>query len=102
MKAVAETLGVARSSLAERQAKSARPRGPYRKPEDEALLPTIREIVDARPSYALSPDHRTREPRAALARQAGRQRQARAQDHARKRAASGARQPSRCVHNSQE
>ena len=51
MKAVAETLGVARSSLAERQAKSARPRGPYRKPEDEALLPTIREIVDARPSY---------------------------------------------------
>ena len=51
MKALAETLGVARSSLAERQAKSARPRRPYRKPEDEALLPTIREIVDARPSY---------------------------------------------------
>ena len=51
MKAVADTLGVARSNLAERQAKPARPRGPYRKPEDEALLPTIREIVDARPSY---------------------------------------------------
>jgi putative transposase len=51
MKAVADTLSVARSNLAERQTKSARPRGPYRKPEDEALLPTIREIVDARPSY---------------------------------------------------
>ena len=51
MKAVADTLGVARSNLAERQAKPARPRGPYRKPEDEALLATIREIVDARPSY---------------------------------------------------
>ena len=51
MKAVADTLGIARSNLAERRAKPARPRGPYRKPEDEALLPTIREIVDVRPSY---------------------------------------------------
>jgi transposase-like protein len=51
MKAVAETLGVARSNLAERRAKPARPRGPYRKPEDEALLPAIRRIVDERPTY---------------------------------------------------
>jgi len=51
MKAVAEALGVARSNLAERRAKPARPRGPYRKPEDAALLLTIRQIVDARPTY---------------------------------------------------
>ena len=51
MKAVADALGVARSSLAERLGHSARPRSPYRKPEDAGLLPTIRAIVDARPSY---------------------------------------------------
>lgn len=51
MKAVADALGVARSNLAERRTRLARPRGPYRKPEDAALLPTIREIVDARPTY---------------------------------------------------
>jgi transposase InsO family protein len=51
MKAVADTLGVARSNLIERTHKPARGRGPYRKPEDAALLPTIRQIVDERPSY---------------------------------------------------
>ncbi|GJE15244.1 hypothetical protein FOHLNKBM_6324 [Methylobacterium longum] len=51
MKAVADTLGVARSQLAERLSRPAQPRGPYRKPEDARLLPTIRAIVDARPSY---------------------------------------------------
>ena len=51
MKAVAETLGVARSNLIERASKPARPRGPYRKPEDAALLPAIRQIVDERPTY---------------------------------------------------
>ena len=51
MKAVADTLGVARSNLAERLAKPARSRGPYRKPEDLPLLALIREIVDARPTY---------------------------------------------------
>ena len=51
MKAVAETLGVARSNLVERAGKPARPRGPYRKPEDAALLPAIRRIVDERPTY---------------------------------------------------
>lgn len=51
MKAVAEMLGVSRSNLAERVGRPARPRGPYRKPEDEGLLPAIREVVDARPTY---------------------------------------------------
>ncbi len=51
MKAVADTLDVARSHLAERLRRPARPRGPYHKPEDAQLLPTIRAIVDARPSY---------------------------------------------------
>lgn len=51
MKTLADTLGVARSHLAERLTRPARPRGPYRKPEDAVLLPTIRAIVDARPSY---------------------------------------------------
>ena len=51
MKAIADTLGVARSNLIERWAKPARPRGPYRKLEDDLLLPTIRQIVNERPSY---------------------------------------------------
>ncbi|ACA20677.1 Integrase catalytic region [Methylobacterium sp. 4-46] len=51
MKAVADTLGVARSHLAERLTRPVRPRGPSRRPQDAVLLPTIREIVAARPSY---------------------------------------------------
>jgi transposase InsO family protein len=51
MKAVADTLGVARSNLAARKARPARSRGSYRKPEDGALLPMLRGIVDARPTY---------------------------------------------------
>lgn len=51
MSRIAEALGAARSNLIARRTKPARPRGSYRKPEDEALLPTIRQIVDARPSY---------------------------------------------------
>ena len=51
MKAVSDTLGVARSNLIERAARPGTPRGPYRKPEDDALLPAIRQLVDARPSY---------------------------------------------------
>jgi putative transposase len=57
MKTVADTLGVARSNLATRRAKPAHPRGPYRKPQDQALLPTIRAIVDAR--LTLLPDAQT-------------------------------------------
>lgn len=45
MKAVADTLGVARSSLIERVRRPAQPRSPCRKPEDAALLPTIRQLV---------------------------------------------------------
>jgi putative transposase len=52
MKAVADTLGVARSNLAE-QAKrgGGRPRAAYRKAGDAELLARIRPLVDARPSY---------------------------------------------------
>jgi transposase InsO family protein len=52
MKAVADTLGIARSNLTERLAKPARPRGPFRKPGDLPLLVLIRSIVDARPTYS--------------------------------------------------
>lgn len=51
MKAIAETLGVARSNLIERRDGSAKPRGPYRKAADGELAPLIRAIVDARPTY---------------------------------------------------
>jgi putative transposase len=52
MKAVADTLGVARSNLAA-QAKrgGSPPRPPYRKAGDAELLARIRPLVDARPSY---------------------------------------------------
>jgi putative transposase len=50
MKAVAETLGVSRSNLIERPSRAPR-RRPYRKPEDAALLPLIRRLVDERPTY---------------------------------------------------
>ena len=51
MKRVAEALGVSRSNLAERVRGQARPRGPYVKAGDEALLPLIRRFVDERPTY---------------------------------------------------
>jgi putative transposase len=51
VKAVAETLGVARSHLHDRLRRPSQSRGAYRKDEDEALLPLIRELVDARPTY---------------------------------------------------
>lgn len=51
MKAIAETLGVARSNLIERCAGITKPRGPYRKAADGELAPLIRAIVDARPTY---------------------------------------------------
>jgi putative transposase len=52
VKAVADTLQVARSNLVE-QAKrgGGRPRPPYRKAGDAELLARIRPLVDARPSY---------------------------------------------------
>lgn len=52
MKAVAETLSVARSNLVEQLQRPERPRrGPYRRAEDEAVLAEIRAITDARPTY---------------------------------------------------
>lgn len=51
MKAVADTLGVARSNLVERCAGFPKPRGRYRKDQDAVLLPVIRAIVDERPTY---------------------------------------------------
>ena len=51
MKAVADTLGVARSHLHEKLRRPAKPRGTYSKAGDEALLPVIRGLVDKRPTY---------------------------------------------------
>src|ERR1700760_2907823 len=51
MKAVADTLAVARSSLIERVARPAKPRRCYRKAGDEPLLVLIRRFVDERPTY---------------------------------------------------
>jgi putative transposase len=51
MKAVAETLGVARSHLHEKVRRPAKPRANYSKAGDETLLPLIRRLVDERPTY---------------------------------------------------
>ena len=42
MKRIAEVLGVSRSNLADRHNRGTRPRGAYRKADDEDLLPLIR------------------------------------------------------------
>lgn len=52
MTTIASTLGVARSNLVERQARTAKPRGRYHKALDSRLLPLIRQLVDERPSGA--------------------------------------------------
>ena len=51
MKAVAETIGVSSSQLHARAAGSSKPRGRYRKAEDEERLPVLRRLVDERPTY---------------------------------------------------
>jgi putative transposase len=51
VKAVAETVGVARSNLVLRAQAGRRPRPKYRKAGDPALLERIRPLVDRRPSY---------------------------------------------------
>ena len=51
MKAVADTLGVARSNLARQAAAPAKPRRPYRKAADAELLGALRQLVDQRPTY---------------------------------------------------
>lgn len=51
MKTVADILNVSRSNLAERLSGRSKTRGPYHKTEDADLLPAIRRLVDARPTY---------------------------------------------------
>ena len=52
MKAVADTIGVARSNLVDQLRRPERPRrGRYRRAEDDAVLAAIRAITDARPTY---------------------------------------------------
>ena len=51
MKAIADTLAVARSNLIERMIRPAKPRGRYRRAGDEELLALIRRLVDGRPTY---------------------------------------------------
>ncbi len=53
MKTVAETLGVARSSLVKRLAGGAAARGAYAKAGDPALLARVRSLVDRRPTYEM-------------------------------------------------
>ncbi|MGB8396087.1 MAG: IS3 family transposase [Pseudolabrys sp.] len=51
MKAVADTLAVARSNLIELVSRRAKSRRPYRKAGDNELLALIRRLVDERPTY---------------------------------------------------
>lgn len=51
MKAVAKTLGVARSNLIDRLQGRSKPRRGYRKAEDADLMPQIMALVAARPTY---------------------------------------------------
>lgn len=51
MNAVAETLGVARSHLHDKVHRLVKPRGPYRKPDDDGLLELVRRLIDERPTY---------------------------------------------------
>jgi putative transposase len=51
MKAIADTLGVARSNLHDKLRRPSKPRGSYRKPKDEDLLPLVRRLVNERPTY---------------------------------------------------
>lgn len=49
MKTITDTLGVSRSNVYAKRESA--PRRQYRKAEDDALLPLIREIADGRPTY---------------------------------------------------
>jgi putative transposase len=51
MKAVAETLEVARSHLYDKVRLPPKPRGPYRKADDDTLMLLVRRLVDERPTY---------------------------------------------------
>ena len=51
MSRVAATIGVSRSQLHAKAAGTSRPRGRYRKAEDDKLLPDLRRLVGERPTY---------------------------------------------------
>jgi putative transposase len=51
MSRVAEVLGVSRSQLHARASGQSKSRGRHSKPEDAELLPALRRLVDARPTY---------------------------------------------------
>ena len=51
MRRLAEVLGVSRSQLHARASGRSSPRGPYAKSSDAELLPALRGLVDARPTY---------------------------------------------------
>jgi putative transposase len=51
MTAVAKTLEVSRSHLHDKVRRASKRRGCYRKPDDDALLPLVRRLVDERPTY---------------------------------------------------
>ena len=51
VKAVTETIGVSRPQLRARVTGKFKPRESCRKAEDDELLPVLRRLVDARPSY---------------------------------------------------
>ena len=51
MRTVARALGVSRANLIERTNKPSKPRGPYRKAADVALLAELSPIIDLRPTY---------------------------------------------------
>src|SRR4051812_2391416 len=51
MKAVAETLGVARSHRQDKVRLPPKPRGSYRKTDDDTLIMLVRRLVDERPTY---------------------------------------------------
>ena len=74
MKAVADTLAVARSNLIEHVSRRAKWRRPYRKAGDDELLALIRRLVDERPA--------PHKPAAKGQRKAASQWQACAADHA--------------------
>ena len=51
MRRIAKALGVSRSQLHACLQGDAKPRQGYQKPQDAALLPVIRRLVDGRPTY---------------------------------------------------
>ena len=82
MKAVADTLAVARSNLIERVSRRVESRRPYRKAGDEELLALIRRLVDERPTYGYRRIPAPHKPAAKGRRKAASQWQACAADHA--------------------